>query len=120
MNTADYSFPKENEPDPTMEAPAVLALYNALENLGVQIWVDGGWGVDALLENETRAHKVLDIAIQEKDLPKFRQLLESSDYKEIKLEIARGVALHSTEIYYEEEVEKALRQIDITAELKAV
>ena len=89
MNSADYSLPKENEPDPTMEAPAVLALYNALENLGVQIWVDGGWGVDALLGNETRAHKDLDIAIQEKDVPKFRQLLESSGYKEIKLELAR-------------------------------
>jgi lincosamide nucleotidyltransferase A/C/D/E len=89
MNTADYSLPKENDSDPTMEAPAVLALYNSLENLGVQIWVDGGWGVDALLGNETRAHKDLDIAIQEKDLPKFRQLLESSGYKEIKLEIAR-------------------------------
>jgi hypothetical protein len=37
MNTADYSLPKENEPVPTMEAPAVLALYKALENLGVQL-----------------------------------------------------------------------------------
>ena len=72
-----------------MKAPDVLDLYNSLERLGIQIWIDGGWGVDALLERQTRAHKDLDIAIQDKDVPKFRQLLESNGYKEIKLEIAR-------------------------------
>jgi len=88
MNTADYSQ-QENEHNPSMEASAVLSLYNALERLGVRIWVDGGWGVDALLENQTRVHRDLDIAIQAKDIPAFRQLLESNGYKEIKLEIAR-------------------------------
>ncbi len=28
-----------------------------LQKLGIQIWVDGGWGVDALLGEETRIHK---------------------------------------------------------------
>jgi lincosamide nucleotidyltransferase A/C/D/E len=78
MNTTDYSQPKREEPDPTMEASAVLDLYNTLENLGVQVWVDGGWGVDALLEHQTRAHKDLDIAMQERDVPQFRQLLEGN------------------------------------------
>ena len=32
-----------------MEAVDVLDLYNALQKLGVEIWIDGGWGVDALL-----------------------------------------------------------------------
>ena len=26
------------------------------EENGINIWIDGGWGVDALLEEETRAH----------------------------------------------------------------
>lgn len=32
-----------------MEQKEVLDLYNKLENIHIQIWIDGGWGVDALL-----------------------------------------------------------------------
>ena len=70
-----------------MEAHVVLNLYNTLEKLGIEIWIDGGWGVDALLEKQTRLHQDLDIVIQDKDVSRFRQLLEG--YTEIKLEIAR-------------------------------
>ena len=73
----------------TMNAADVLGLYNALENLGVKIWIDGGWGVDALLEKQTREHNDLDIVIQQIDVAKLRTLLESQAYEEIKLEIAR-------------------------------
>jgi lincosamide nucleotidyltransferase A/C/D/E len=72
-----------------MQASVVLDLYDALEKIGVKIWIDGGWGVDALLEIQTRDHKDLDIAIQEKDSRTLRQMLESQGYKEIRLEIAR-------------------------------
>ena len=72
-----------------MDSVDVLDLYNALEKLGVEIWIDGGWGVDALLGKQTRLHKDLDIAIQQKDVSQLRELLEAHGYKEIKLEIAR-------------------------------
>ena len=72
-----------------MDAADVLHLYNTLEKLGVEIWVDGGWGVDALLERQTRPHKDLDVVMQQKDVSKLRELLEARGYKEIKLEIAR-------------------------------
>ena len=72
-----------------MNAADVLSLYNALEYLGVEIWIDGGWGVDALLEKQTRLHKDLDMVIQQKDVAKLRTLLEAQGYHEIKLEIAR-------------------------------
>lgn len=77
------------EPRGEMLSKDALELYSALERLGILIWIDGGWGVDALLGEQTRAHKDLDIAIQQKDLPKFRELLESRGYKEIKPEEAR-------------------------------
>lgn len=67
----------------------VISLYNKLENLNIKIWIDGGWGVDALLGKQTRFHKDLDIAIQQKDIPAFRKLLEELGYNEIKLNIAR-------------------------------
>ena len=57
--------------------------YTSLEKIGVKIWVDGGWSVDALLGKETREHSDLDIAIQYKELPKFREYMESRGYKEI-------------------------------------
>jgi len=72
-----------------MESTDVLDLYKELQRLGVQIWIDGGWGVDALLQKQTRPHSDLDIAIQLKDVATLRKLLKSRNYREIKLEIAR-------------------------------
>jgi lincosamide nucleotidyltransferase A/C/D/E len=68
----------------------VIDLYTTLEDLGVEIWIDGGWGVDALLGEQSRPHQDLDIAIQQKDVTRLRQLLQGRGYKEIKLEIARA------------------------------
>ena len=67
----------------------VISLYTELENLRIKIWVDGGWGIDALIGEQTRTHKDLDIAIQQRDVPRLRALLEARGYKEIKLEDAR-------------------------------
>ena len=69
-----------------MTAADVIDVYTSLENLDIKIWVDGGWGVDALLEKQTRPHTDLDIAIQYKDLPKFREYMESRGYKEVERE----------------------------------
>ncbi len=34
---------------PYMTSADVIDLYATLENLGIKIWIDGGWAVDALL-----------------------------------------------------------------------
>src|SRR6266404_6148749 len=72
-----------------MNSADVIDLYTTLEKLGVEIWIDGGWSVDALLGEQTRPHKDLDIAIQQKDVSSLRQLLEEKGYREIKLNEAR-------------------------------
>src|SRR5689334_11001386 len=72
-----------------MEASDVIRLYELFRKNGMTIWVDGGWGVDALLGHQTRLHKDVDIAIQEKDVPRMRELLHNEGYQEIKLESAR-------------------------------
>ena len=72
-----------------MTSADVIDLYAALQNQGVKIWVDGGWGVDALLGEQTRSHGDLDIAIEQKDVPMLREFLEDRGYREIKPEIAR-------------------------------
>jgi lincosamide nucleotidyltransferase A/C/D/E len=66
-----------------MTAEEVVELYNQLQSLGVEIWIDGGWAVDALLGKQTRLHEDVDIVIQEKDLPVLRQLLEGQDYVDV-------------------------------------
>jgi lincosamide nucleotidyltransferase A/C/D/E len=72
-----------------MTAVEVINLYTELENLKIMIWVDGGWGVDALLGKETRIHQDLDIAVQEKDVLRLREPLLERGFRDIKLEEAR-------------------------------
>ncbi len=66
-----------------MSAKDVLDLYRTFTAQEIQIWVDGGWAVDALLGKETRLHKDLDIAIQQKDVLKLREILEARGYKDV-------------------------------------
>lgn len=65
-----------------IEEKYVVELYNLLERNGIKIWLDGGWGIDALLGKQTRDHQDLDIAVHRKDVKKLRKLLSS--YKELK------------------------------------
>ena len=72
-----------------MKASDVTDFYEMCRKNGITIWIDGGWGVDALLGHQSRPHKDLDLAIQQKDVSKLRELLQRKGYREIKLEIAR-------------------------------
>jgi lincosamide nucleotidyltransferase A/C/D/E len=67
----------------------VVDFYKTITKLGVELWIDGGWGVDALLGEKTRPHEDLDIAIQQKDVPVLRHLLQARGYTDIKLGDAR-------------------------------
>jgi lincosamide nucleotidyltransferase A/C/D/E len=67
----------------------VLDFYRTMTEAGVEVWVDGGWGVDALLGKQTRSHKDLDIAIQEKHVGLLREVLLMRGYREVRLEDAR-------------------------------
>jgi len=72
-----------------MTSADVIEIYSALVGLGIQIWIDGGWGVDALLGKQTRPHKDLDIALEDQHLLRFEQFLESRGYHRAKREIER-------------------------------
>ena len=70
-----------------MNSVDVVDFYRPITQLGVELWIDGGWGVDALLGEQTRPHEDLDIAIQQKDVPVLRHLLQARGYIDIKLEM---------------------------------
>jgi lincosamide nucleotidyltransferase A/C/D/E len=66
-----------------MDGEAVIQLVQLFEQQGIEVFVDGGWGVDALLGEQTRSHGDLDIALQHKDVPKLRESLEGWGYKDV-------------------------------------
>jgi len=59
-----------------MTADDVLEIIRSLERSLIGIWLDGGWGVDALLGEETRPHDDLDLVVREVDVPHLRNVLE--------------------------------------------
>jgi hypothetical protein len=63
-----------------VKAEDVLELYASLLEHGVQIWLDGGWGVDALLERQTRPHKDLDAIVALDDLPSLTATLSQRGF----------------------------------------
>ncbi|MDR1756349.1 MAG: nucleotidyltransferase family protein [Culturomica sp.] len=61
-------------------------LLRKTEHIGVEIWIDGGWGVDALLGRQTRLHNDIDIFVQKKDSAAFTAMLLSNGYRETEVE----------------------------------
>jgi len=44
-------------------ADAAVYLLDALEGAGIEVWVAGGWGIDALVGRQTRQHRDLDVLL---------------------------------------------------------
>jgi lincosamide nucleotidyltransferase A/C/D/E len=63
-----------------MAAQEVAAILDALALAGIDVWLDGGWGVDALLEEQTRAHDDLDLVVALDDVPRLREVLGRRGY----------------------------------------
>ena len=68
---------------PEMSAKDVIEIVNLLNQNDIEVIIDGGWGVDALLEKQTRTHADLDVAVEHKDVPNIRALLEAKGYHEV-------------------------------------
>jgi lincosamide nucleotidyltransferase A/C/D/E len=69
------------QPNAPMEATEVVRLLDLFEHEGIEVWIDGGWGVDALLERETREHDDLDLVARLADASRIIALLEGSGYE---------------------------------------
>ncbi|MGZ6346476.1 MAG: nucleotidyltransferase domain-containing protein [Anaerolineales bacterium] len=66
-----------------MTAKDVITIVSLLNENDINVVIDGGWGVDALLGKQTRTHADLDVAVEHKDVPKIRALLEAKGYHEV-------------------------------------
>ncbi|MCX4094351.1 nucleotidyltransferase family protein [Nocardia sp. alder85J] len=63
-----------------MDAAQVLEVRRALRAVGVEIWIDGGWCVDALVGRQTREHGDLDIAVGRADVGTLLECLAEHGY----------------------------------------
>jgi lincosamide nucleotidyltransferase A/C/D/E len=72
-----------DEKQPEMTVADVLAIVRLFTAHGIDLVIDGGWGVDALLGEQTRSHSDLDIAIPHKDVTLARSLLEARGYTDV-------------------------------------
>ena len=68
---------------PLMAARDVLAIIDLFTEHAIELWIDGGWGVDALLGRQTREHSDLDIAMHHEDVPLIRRLVAERGFTDI-------------------------------------
>jgi lincosamide nucleotidyltransferase A/C/D/E len=67
-------------------AAAVRAFCDWADELGVTYWIDGGWGVDALLGEQTRPHGDLDLALDEAAAAVLVPALRARGFVEVELD----------------------------------
>jgi lincosamide nucleotidyltransferase A/C/D/E len=64
-----------------MAAADVIEVLDQLDASGIRFWVDGGWGVDALLGRETRLREDLDVVVGRDDLRAVRTSLAALGFE---------------------------------------
>jgi len=67
-----------------MNEKDVVDFLKKVEEAGIEIWICGGWGVDALLGEQKRPHDDIDIFVQKENSAAFEKMLMSNGYSEIK------------------------------------
>jgi lincosamide nucleotidyltransferase A/C/D/E len=63
-----------------MNSEDVISIYQWLGDSGIQSWIVGGWGIDALLGEQTRDHHDLDLIILVDDVTYSLDLCASEGY----------------------------------------
>lgn len=65
-----------------MEAETLLEVLDALQAAAVRVVLDGGWGVDALLGEQTRPHADLDLIASASEGMNLRAALSSLGFRQ--------------------------------------
>lgn len=64
-----------------MTASDVATVLDRLERAEIKAWLEGGWGVDALLAKQTRTHDDLDLIVRVDDVPTMREILAKDGFR---------------------------------------
>ena len=73
----------ERKTDTESTAKDVVAFLDLMDGLGVHIWLEGGWAVDACLGRQTRPHSDLDIVLEKRDLARVVEALLALGYADV-------------------------------------
>jgi lincosamide nucleotidyltransferase A/C/D/E len=90
-------------PSSPMDADDVTEILHRLERNGIEAWIDGGWGVDALLCEQLRAHDDLDLVLELRNAEAAVAILEAAGF-----ELVAGGAPKSFVL-----VDETGRQVDV-------
>jgi lincosamide nucleotidyltransferase A/C/D/E len=63
-----------------VRAEDAIDIYQRLLESNIRVWLTGGWGIDALIGEQTRPHKDLDILVLVDDVVPMRGLLGREGY----------------------------------------
>jgi len=80
-----------------MPAGDLVELLREIEVTGIEAWLDGGWGVDALLGEQRREHDDLDLIASLSDMPRLLEFLAGRGYEPVDGELPTNVVLHDAE-----------------------
>jgi lincosamide nucleotidyltransferase A/C/D/E len=58
----------------------VLVVLEGLEQAGCRYWLEGGWGVDALVGHQTREHRDLDVDVDDRGEARALEVLTRLGY----------------------------------------
>jgi len=61
----------------------VLEVLEHLAGHDIDVWLDGGWGIDALVARQTRPHGDLDLVVAQGDLPRAEAALAGAGFKRV-------------------------------------
>ncbi len=64
-----------------MDAASLVEVVETLEADGIEVWIDGGWGVDALLGEQVREHDDLDLLAERRHADRIGELLGDLGYE---------------------------------------
>jgi len=64
-----------SQPTIEMTPDDVIEILTLLDANGIDAWLDGGWNIDALLGEQTRPHKDIDLVLALADVSGMRTLL---------------------------------------------
>ena len=67
----------------TMTAADVIEILGWLDAASADVWLDGGWGVDALVGEQTREHRDLDLIVRDAHESRMREVLATHGFAQV-------------------------------------
>lgn len=103
----------------TVTQENLLKVLDIIHSAGIQYWLDGGWGVDVLVGQQTRKHRDIDINFDSKETERLLDILDGEGYQVVEDWLPVRVELYHPELGYIDihpfdiSDEKKIRQADL-------